>query len=141
MSQSKVRKALETQLKTWGTANPTVKIVYEATANSNTDVKKVESKLIPAEMQNPSFGIGHERYTGTFRLLLKIQALTQGMGEIETLASSLQSAFPRGSQFTHSSLTTNIVSTPSVRPSYIDGMYTVVPVDISYRADVLSSLF
>ena len=141
MSQSKVRKALETQLKTWGIANPTVKIIYEGTSSSNTETKKVEAKLIPSDMQNPSYGQQHERYTGTFRLLLKIQALTQGMGEIEVLAKSLQDAFPRGSQFTHSSLTTNIVSTPSVRPSYIDGMYTVVPVDVSYRADVLSSLF
>lgn len=139
MSQSKVRKALETQLKTWGIANPTVTIVYEATANSNTDLKKVESKLIPADMQNPSLGRVHKRYTGTFRLLLKIQSLTKGMGDIETLAESLSNAFPRGAQFTHSSLTTYIESTPSVRPSYIDGMYTVVPIDIQYRADVISN--
>lgn len=139
MSQSKVRKALETQLKAWGTANSTVKIVYEATNSSNTEAKKVESKLIPADVQNPSMGRVHKRYTGTFRLLLKIQALTQGMGEIETLAESLSLAFPRGAQFIHSGVSTFIETTPSVRPSYIDGMYTVVPVDITYRADVISN--
>ena len=138
MSQSKVRKALETQLKAWGLANPTVKIVYEATSNNNTDLKKVESKLIPSDMQNPSMGRVHKRYTGTFRLLLKIQDLTHGMGEAETLAESLSLAFPRGERFTHSSVQTYIDSTPTVRPSYIDGMYTVVPIDIQYRADVIS---
>lgn len=137
MSQKKVRAALETRLNGWSTTN-SIPINWEGTKSNNTAVKYVSATLIPANTTNPSYGTKHIRYRGTFRLLVRVQALDKGMAEIETISESLAQQFPRGLVLTASGLSVHIESTPSLRPSFIDGMYTIIPVDIEYRADSIT---
>lgn len=138
MSHRKVRAALETKLVAWGTAN-SVPIVVDNQSSSNTQPVWVSSMLIPAETTNPSVGVQHSRFTGTLRILVRKQDTGKGMGATETLAESIQSYFPRGMQLTSSGLVVWIENTPSIKAGFVDGMYVIVPVDVSYRADAISN--
>lgn len=138
MSHKRVRAALESRLNTWGTNN-NVPIVFDNVANSNTQPIFITSNLIPAETQNPSMGVLHERFTGTFRVLVRHQNLGKGMGASETYAESIQDFFQRGLMLTASGLNIWIENTPSIRSQFIDGMYIIIPVDIPYRADSITN--
>lgn len=137
MSQIKVRRALEAALKTWATAN-TITVNWQNTPSDNTLPKYVSPTIIPAEMIDPSIGANHKRYVGTLRVLVRTQSLTKGMLESETIAESLSNYFRRGSVFINAGLNVHIERSPSIRPSYIDGMYMIVPVDVQYRADLVT---
>lgn len=137
MSQQKIRQALEKRLAAWATIN-NVPVVFQNTPSDNTSAKYIQPKLIPAQNSNPSFGVQHIRYSGTLRVLVKVQSVGKGLGEVEALAESLAAYFPRGNILEQDGQSLMIEQTPTIRSDFIDGMYNVVPVDINYRSDSIT---
>lgn len=137
MSQPKIRTAIQKHLHTLALAQGWAETL-ENIPNSNTAEKYVEPHLIPSATQNPSIGAQHQRRTGVMRVNIKFKNVSQGMGAIEAAAEALVAHFPRGLVLVSSGLSVHIERTPRQYPPLIDGMYNVIPVDIEYRADIIS---
>lgn len=138
MSNRKVRRALEKAVKQWATENSKL-VIYQGTKSSNTEPEKIEMTLIPDEVDAPTIGGFHSRHTGVVRLLVKKGEVDKGMGAVETIAESLFGYFYRGRVFTEVDYKAHIEKPVTVRTGFVDGMYTVVPVDIFYRVDFFTN--
>lgn len=138
MSNSKVRAALDTRLAQWQAAHTDVKISWENVPSSSQESKFLTVKLVPNSVQNPSVGAYHERYTGDYKLVLRVQNTSKGMKVSEQLAESLVSFFKRGDEFEFSGVHVHIDRSATVRTSFIDGMYVATPIDIPYRSDIIT---
>jgi len=139
MSQAKIRAALEKHLIAWKNASyPTLKFYPENKKSPTTDALFVTTQLFPDSVLNPSIGGEHKRYSGRYRVVLQHQNIDKGIGATEAIAESLVDWFKRGDIYAQAGQTINIERTPALRPSFIDGMYVVIPVDVFYRSDVIN---
>lgn len=138
MSNKKVRAALDTRLAQWQAAHPDVKISWENIPSSSQQQKFITVKLVPNTVQNPSVGAYHERYTGDYKLVLRVQNSGKGMGETETLADSIVQFFKRGDEIIAAGISVHIDRSATVRTSFMDGMYVATPIDIPYRSDIIT---
>lgn len=138
MSNAKIRSALYKRMRTLAQAQGWFEAL-ENIPNPNTAVKIVEPRLVPYQVQNPSFGVQHQRRTGVLRVLLKFQTLTKGLGDLEAAAELIVAHFPRGLTLNEGGLSVFVEYTPTIYPALIDGMYNVIPVDIYYRAEIIAT--
>lgn len=133
----KIRQALEVALNTWSAAQtPAVPVAWQNSAYTPTlGSRYVRANILPAETQNPSLGDDHKRFIGIFQILVYTPD-DVGPGAAETIAESLFATFARGTSFTASGVTTRVLDSPSVLPSFNDDGWYVTPVSIRYQSDI-----
>lgn len=137
MSIFKIRNALETRLQEYATSK-SLKVVWENIATIPT-TNYLKANMFASETLDPSLGVNHQRYLGTFRVVFYSFDINKGMKTIETTAEEIQAYFPRGTQLVKDDLTVNIVGTPSIRVPGYSNNYIYVAVDINYRTDVVTA--
>lgn len=133
----KIRQGLEVALNTWASGQtPAIPVAWQNRAYTPTiGSRYVRANILPAETQNPSLGDDHKRFIGIFQILVYTPD-DVGAGAAETIAESLFTTFARGTSFTASSVTTRVLDSPSVLPSFNDDGWYVTPVSIRYQSDI-----
>lgn len=91
--------------------------------------------LLPAQTDNPTMGDGFKRERGVLQILLNYP-LKAGPSAAATRAEVLRTAFKRGTTFTSGVVRVVIDSSPSIAPSLPGDAWYVLPVSVSYFADV-----
>lgn len=134
MSNSIVRTALETRLRTWAQAQtPVPSIAFENVAFtkptlSTTTPLWVECKLLPNQTFSRDTTALRETFIGLFQVNVWSPS-NIGMGQAERMADSIKQAFPVVPKFGGVS----IEQPPKVGSPLQDSGWIVVPVLISYR--------
>ena len=137
MSQKIIRSAIESRLNAWALAHsPPIPIAWQnATFTPPTQARYLRAFLLPAETQNPDIGGDIRTFIGLYQVSICVPDGT-GAGAAETIAESLIAEFPYGTLITQSGIKVLIRKTPSQSPAMQEPGLYVVPVSISYRADV-----
>ncbi len=133
MSVAKVRTALEIALHTmapalataWENQNfsPTPGVPYQA------------AHLLAATPDNSTMGDGHYRERGILQVSLNYP-VNSGTAAAMARAELIRTTFFRGASFTSSGVTTRISATPVIGRGMVVNDRWVLPVSISYFADV-----
>lgn len=134
MSIKKIRDALEAQLATLAGSVP---VAWE----NKQYVPKVgtaflRARLLPAQTQNPSFGAVHNRETGILQVDVNMPS-GYGSAAAANWAETIRNGFARGSSFTSAGVTVVILRQPSVAQALSAADWFVIPVSVSYQADIL----
>ncbi len=128
-----IRAALETAL---ATISPTVSTAYENAAFVPViGVPYMAAFLMPANPQNPTLGDGFYREVGTFQVNL-LYPMQLGSLAAVTQAQKIQTLFKRGAAFVNGGVTVRIMTTPTIGAGASDTERFMVPVKVSYAADI-----
>jgi len=133
MSRTKIRAALETELKRIDPAFPT--------AWENANFKTADGSawqevwLMLARPENPTMGDDFFRQRGYLQIDLKYP-LNQGPGPAGTRGDMLAGAFKRGLSMTSGGITTTVEETPEVGAGSYEGDRYVVRVFVRFFANV-----
>lgn len=133
MSIVAIRKALNKALKAVDTSMPTAyeNAPFEPTAGTAYQAVQLQ----PGQPDNPTLGDGFYREYGTYQIFL-CYPISKGTGPAETKAQQLREAFARGSVFVEDGIPVHIQSTPQIAGGIQSDDRYIVPVLISYYADV-----
>ena len=91
--------------------------------------------LMPATAQNPTMGDGFYREVGIFQVNL-LYPMQLGSLAAVTQAQKIQALFKRGAAFVNGGVTVRIMTTPTIGAGAQDTERFMVPVKISYAADI-----
>lgn len=133
MSQVLIRQALEQWL--GGMASPLT------TANENAEFKPVVDtayqrvSLLPATPDNAAIGGNYHREVGIFQVSLFYPA-NVGDADARERAELIKTRFRRGLRLTQDGLVVTIMRTPAIASGFNDKDRWVIPVSISYSADI-----
>jgi len=133
MSIQLIRKALEKRL---GSMTPALATAFENVAftpAAGTPYQRVN--LLPATPDNATLGDAYYRENGLFQVTLLYPQLA-GPAAAEARAEAVRAHFKRGTSITESGVTTLITRTPSIAPALIDGDRYVIPITITYQAEI-----
>lgn len=132
MSQFEIRKALSDKLfdldPFFDTAEVNVKF------NPKQDTPYQRYRLIPSNVENPTYGDNFHRENGIFEVTL-CYPLYQGEGAIMQKADEVKAHFKRGQSVQSNSITTTIRTTPSIGGAFIDGDRYCVICSIFYYSN------
>lgn len=135
MSYKLIRDALESQLATLAGGIP---IAWENKQyNPKIGTAFLRVNLLPGKTQNPSFGGIHNREVGVFQVAVTFP-VGNGSAAAANWAETIRQGFARGSTFTSSSVVVRILRHPSVAPPLPSPDWFVIPVLITYQADILA---
>ena len=137
MSQKIIRSAIESKLSTWALAqSPPIPTAWQtATFTPPNQARYLRAFLLPAETQNPDIGGEIRTFIGVYQVSICVPDGT-GAGAAESIAESLIAEFQYGTRLVQSGLAIVINRTPYQSPAMQEPGLYVVPVSISYRADV-----
>lgn len=135
MSLALIRRAFETTLQTWGSAQ-SVTILFENVTAEKPETAYAEAFVLPAPTQSQGIGRTHRGYTGVFQVSLSLPQ-NAGPGAAATLAASLDTAFPLNAPITVGGLEVWLTSPMSAAPALPDASRYRVPVSASYLANTI----
>lgn len=93
--------------------------------------------LLPATPDNPTMGDGFYREVGLLQVTLSYP-VGNGSGKAYAKADEIRALFPRGSSCTSGGITVRITRTPVVGPGLPQSDRFVLPVRITYSADIFA---
>lgn len=127
-----IKKAFEKRL---ATLSPAIATAYEGVSFTPTTAPYQRVMLVPSQPLNPTMGTEHYREAGSFQVFLNYPA-NKGSGEAIARASQIRTLFKRGTTLIEDSTEVKILTTPQISGNSIVQDRIVVPVIISYIADV-----
>lgn len=127
-----IKKAFEKRL---ATLSPAIATAYEGVSFTPTTAPYQRVMLVPSQPLNPTIGTEHYREVGSFQVFLNYPA-NKGSGEAIARASQIRTLFKRGTTLIEDSTEVKILTTPKISGNSIVQDRIVVPVIISYIADV-----
>lgn len=127
-----IKKAFEKRL---ATLSPAIATAYEGISFTPTTAPYQRVMLVPSQPLNPTMGTEHYREVGSFQIFLNYPA-NKGSGEAIARASQIRTLFKRGTTLIEDSTEVKILTTPQISGNSIVQDRIVVPVIISYIADV-----
>lgn len=127
-----IKKAFEKRL---ATLSPAIATAYEGVSFTPTTAPYQRVMLVPSQPLNPTMGTEHYREVGSFQVFLNYPA-NKGSGEAIARASQIRTLFKRGTTLIEDSTEVKILTTPKISGNSIVQDRIVVPVIISYIADV-----
>lgn len=127
-----IKKAFEKRL---ATLSPAIATAYEGVSFTPTTAPYQRVMLVPSQPLNPTMGTEHYREVGSFQVFLNYPA-NKGSGEAIARASQIRTLFKRGTTLIEDSTEVKILTTPQISGNSIVQDRIVVPVIISYIADV-----
>lgn len=127
-----IKKAFEKRL---ATLSPAIATAYEGVSFTPTTAPYQRVMLVPSQPLNPTMGTEHYREVGSFHVFLNYPA-NKGSGEAIARASQIRTLFKRGTTLIEDSTEVKILTTPQISGNSIVQDRIVVPVIISYIADV-----
>lgn len=127
-----IKKAFEKRL---ATLSPAIATAYEGVSFTPTTAPYQRVMLVPSQPINPTMGTEHYREVGSFQVFLNYPA-NKGSGEAIARASQIRTLFKRGTTLIEDSTEVKILTTPQISGNSIVQDRIVVPVIISYIADV-----
>lgn len=127
-----IKKAFEKRL---ATLSPAIATAYEGVSFTPTIAPYQRVMLVPSQPLNPTMGSSHYREAGSFQVFLNYPA-NKGSGEAIARASQIRLLFKRGTALIEDTTEVKILTTPQISGSSIVQDRIVVPVIISYIADV-----
>ena len=127
-----IKKAFEKRL---ATLSPAIATAYEGISFTPTTAPYQRTMLVPSQPLNPTMGTEHYREVGSFQVFLNYPA-NKGSGEAIARASQIRTLFKRGTTLIEDSTEVKILTTPKISGNSIVQDRIVVPVIISYIADV-----
>lgn len=132
MSQVTIRKALDKKL----TALGAFATVHENEVYAPiTGTPYQESYLLPANPDNSTLGQSHYLEIGIFQVSLKYPP-GKGPVEAQARAEAIKAHFKRGTTLVESGVQVLITETPAIAAGFMSGDRYVVPVSITYQADI-----
>lgn len=137
-SLARIKVALETRLKAMASLLPTQWENSAFTPPSDAPYQTVH--LLPAEPVNPSIlGVaGSEMYreTGIFQITLVYPA-RGGAGTALAKAEAIRDWFPRGGSYVYGGVTAVVARTPRIGPAMVQDDRYVLPVSVTYFANII----
>ena len=135
ITQHTARQMLESRLNSWATAGiPAVPIAWENDAfEPPTNGAYARAYLLPAATNDPSLGMAHRRYSGTFQINVFCPK-GEGPDAAQVLAEEIEALYPRGLAING----VRITKTPEIGRGTPDGNWYMVPVFVTYRLDAFS---
>ena len=133
MSAAKVRAALEIALHTMTPALATAWENQDFSPTPGTPYQAVH--LLPATPENPTMGDDHYRERGILQVSLNYP-VNGGAAAAMARAELIRATFFRGASFTSGGVTTRIPAKPVIGRGIVVNDRWVLPVSISYFADV-----
>ena len=127
-----IKKAFEKRI---ATLSPAIATAYEGVSFTPTTAPYQRVMLVPSQPLNPTMGTEHYREVGSFQVFLNYPA-NKGSGEAIARASQIRTLFKRGTTLIEDSTEVKILTTPQISGNSIVQDRIVVPVIISYIADV-----
>ena len=127
-----IKKAFEKRL---ATLSPAIATAYEGISFTPTTAPYQRVMLVTSQPLNPTMGTEHYREVGSFQVFLNYPA-NKGSGEAIARASQIRTLFKRGTTLIEDSTEVKILTTPKISGNSIVQDRIVVPVIISYIADV-----
>lgn len=127
-----IKKAFEKRL---ATLSPAIATAYEGVSFTPTTAPYQRVMLVPSQPLNPTMGTEHYREVGSFQVFLNYPA-NKGSGEAIARAIQIRTLFKRGTTLIEDSTEVKILTTPKISGNSIVQDRIVVPVIISYIADV-----
>lgn len=135
MSQSLIRAAFETRLKTWADAQtPAIPLAWQNVPFAPTPGRYARALLLPSPTRCDTLEGGHRRYQGIFQVSL-VMPVGAGSRTAEVLAGDLDATFPM--TFEHDGLRICLLQPMSAAPAIADADRYVIPVSAPYRVDVI----
>ncbi len=135
MSIVKISAAFEKKLNTLETNFPTAYENVQFTPVTGTAYQRV--RILPAQPDNPTIGDSYYREVGLFEVIL-FYPLDIGRNAAQVKAEAIKALFKRGLAMVEDGLTVVVDRTPSIASAVqLDDRY-VVPITISYYAEVQS---
>jgi hypothetical protein len=135
MTQSIVRIAFETRLKTWADARtPALPVAWENVPFTPPVGRYARAFLLPARTQSETLNRSHRAYRGIFQVNL-CMAVGSGASGAESLLSSLDAAFAQ--TFTQGGLRIFLTAPFSAAAAIQAEDRYIVPVSAQYRADTV----
>lgn len=137
MSQSAIRKILETRLAGWAAARvPVLPVLWENVNVAQEPVgDHLRAYLLPATTTNP-YVAGDGR---SLRGIFQVSAfLTPGSGpkKGEAIASELDALFPCFAQYTDGVITVMVAAPVSTAPAITEPGWFMLPMSIRYRSEI-----
>ena len=127
-----IKKAFEKKL---ATLSPAIATAYEGVSFTPSTAPYQRVMLVPSQPLNPTIGTEHYREVGSFQVFLNYPA-NKGSGEAIARASQIRTLFKRGTTLIEDTTEVKILTTPQISGNSIVQDRIVVPVIISYIADV-----
>lgn len=132
MSQENIRKAFEKKLISYTPVNT---ISFEAAEfKAPTSGAYFVCRLIPAEVQNPTFGDNYHREVGVFSVVV-CTPVGKGSQLAALKAGELKELFYRSLSLFEGGDCVIVDRTPSIGSGYIDGNKYCIPVRIRYYSN------
>lgn len=137
MSEHLIRRAFETALQTWATAN-TLPVAWEnVELVPQPDGAYVRAFLLPAQTFSDDLQRAHSVFRGVFQISLCMPT-GAGPAAAEALVASLRAAFPASVPLSAGGLTVFITDPLSRGPGIPEPDRYVVPCSLPYRADTIT---
>jgi len=135
MSQSLIRAAFESRLKTWADAQtPIIPTAFENVSFTPPANRYLRAYLLPADTQSETYDGLHRAYTGVFQVNI-IMPLNAGTGAAQVIADAIGALYPV--TFTHSTIRVVITRPMGNRPAFVDGDRFILPIYLAYRVDTI----
>lgn len=137
MSDTLVRAAFETRLKSWADAQvPPIPVAWENVPFNPPTGRYVRCYLMPAPVASETMNGEHRRRMGVFQVSLCMPA-GAGVAPAVGLAASLDLTYPLAQPMTYNGLNIFLLSPMSMAPAIQEEDRYVVPVSCTYRADII----
>lgn len=137
MSDALVRAAFETRLKAWADAQvPPIPVAYQNVTFTPPTGRYVRCWMLPAPTQSEDLGGLHRLRRGVFQVDLCLP-IGNGPGVANTLAASLDVAFPLTAPMTQGAIRVFLLSPLSQGPAMEEPDHYVVPLSCEYRSDTI----
>lgn len=133
MSIALIRKAFESRLKTWATAQ-SIAVAYENVSFTPPATKYISAYLLPAPTDSETIDGAHRAYSGVFQVNI-VMPLNVGSNEAQTLTDAIAALY--SVTFTQDTIRVYITRPFSSRPAYADGDRYVYPIYCNYRVDTV----
>ena len=127
-----IKKAFEKRL---ATLTPSIATAYEGVSFTPTTAPYQRVVLVPNQPLNPTMGSEHYREAGSFQVFLNYPA-NKGSAEALARAQQIRLLFKRGTTLIEDVTEVKILTTPQISGTSVQVDRLVIPVLISYIADV-----
>lgn len=135
MTMARIRTAFESKLNTWAQAqSPALPVAWPNVTFTPPVGSYVRAFLIPSSTASRDIGGKNRSYTGIFQASLFLP-IGSGPALADSLAGSLDAAFPVDTQLISGSLRITLTSPMSAAAAVEEPDRYLVPVSCSYRAE------
>jgi len=135
VSNTLIRAAFETRLKTWADAQiPPIPIAFENVPFTQPTTRYLRSYLLPLNTKSDTLDQVHRGYAGVYQVSV-VMPLNDGPGNGEVIAKALDTLFPMTTPMTQGGLKVTMTTPMSAAKAMPDTTNYVIPVSCRYRAD------